>query len=76
MHGASQYGLGRGSDGTPVSLGENFENVGFGGFSETRTILFGRGLAGYGERLNSLQARTDGGCTVFDGFHRAEYDQR
>jgi hypothetical protein len=25
----------------PVSLGENFENVGFGVFSKTRTIFFG-----------------------------------
>lgn len=59
---------------SPVSLGENFENVGFGGFSKTRTIFFGRGLAGCRERLNSLQATTGGGCAVFDGFHRAEHD--
>ena len=36
--------------GPPVSLGENFENSGFGGFSKTRTIFFGRQLPGRGER--------------------------
>lgn len=28
------------------------------------------------ERLNSLQAMTGVGCSEFDGFHRAEHDQR
>ena len=60
----------------PVSLGENFYNVGFGAFSKTRTIFFGRRLAVCGERLNSLQATTAGGCGVFDEFHRTEDDRR
>ena len=60
----------------PVSLGKNFENVGFGGFSKTYTIFFGRRLVGGGERLNSLQATTGGGCDVFGGFHRTEHDRR
>lgn len=37
----------------PVSLDENFENVGFGVFSKTRTIFFGRQLPACGEGLNS-----------------------
>ena len=60
----------------PVSLGGKLKNVGFGGFSKTRTIVFGRGVAVDGERLNSLQATTDGGCGVFDGLHRTEHDRR
>lgn len=60
----------------PDSLGENFENVGFGGFSKTRTIFFERRLTEYGGSLNSLQATTGGSCGVFDGFHRAEHDRR
>ena len=58
----------------PVSLGENFENVGFSGFSKTHTIFFGRGLALYEKRLNSLQATAYEGCGRFDGFHRTEGD--
>ena len=38
----------------PVSLGENFENSGFGGFSKTRTIFFGRQLPVRGERPIAL----------------------
>jgi hypothetical protein len=53
----------------PVSLGGNFENVGFGGFSKTRTIFFRRRLAGCEGGLNSLQATTGVGCGCFDGFH-------
>jgi hypothetical protein len=60
----------------PVSLGENFENVGSGGFSKACTIFFGRRLAGGGERLNSLQATTGGGFDVFGGFHRTEHDRQ
>jgi hypothetical protein len=56
----------------PVSLGEKFENVGFGGFSKTHTIFFGRRWAVSGHRLNSLQATADVGCGRFDGFHRTE----
>ncbi|CAI8792438.1 Secreted protein [Pseudomonas sp. IT-P218] len=37
-----------------VSLGENFENVGFSGFSKTHTIFLGRSWAVCGDRLNSL----------------------
>lgn len=29
-----------------------------------------------GERLNSLQVTTDGGCGVLDGLHRTEHDRR
>ena len=54
----------------PVSLGENFENVGFGGFSKTRTIFFKRGLAVYEGRLNSLQAKRSKGCRRIAAFHR------
>ena len=60
----------------PVSLGEKLKNAGFGGFSKTSTIFFGRRLTGYGGSLNSLQATTGGGCGVFDGFHRTEHDRR
>jgi hypothetical protein len=59
----------------PVLLGEKFENVGFGGFSKTHTIVFGRRLAPSGDRLNSLQAPADAGCGRFEGFHRAEGDR-
>jgi len=38
----------------PVSLGENFENVGFGGFSKMRTIFFWGDWLGTGKRLDSL----------------------
>jgi len=58
----------------PVSLGENFENVGFGGFSKPHTIFLGRRLDVRGDRLNSLQAPADLGCGRFDGFHRADGD--
>lgn len=54
----------------PVSLGENFENVGFGGFSKTRTIFFRRGLAVCGGRLNSLQAKRGKGCRRIAAFHK------
>ena len=59
----------------PVSLGGNFENVGFDGFSKTCTIFLGRRLMVYEERLRSLQATTGGGCSVSDGFHRTEHDR-
>lgn len=59
-----------------VSLGENFENVGFGGFSKVLTIFFGRRLAVCGDRLNFLQATADAGCGWFVGFHRTEDDGR
>ena len=54
----------------PVSLGENFENVGFGGFSKTRTFFFRRGLAVYEGRLNSLQAKRSKGCRRITAFHK------
>lgn len=38
----------------PVPLDRNFESVGFGGFSKTRTVFLGGGLAGCGKRLNFL----------------------
>lgn len=38
----------------PVSLGEDFETVGSGGFSKTYAIFLGRRSAGGGDRLNSL----------------------
>jgi hypothetical protein len=59
-----------------VSLGENFENVGFGEFSKMLTIFFGRRLAVCGDRPNFLQATADAGCGCFDGFHRTEDDGR
>ena len=52
------------------SLGENFENVGFGGFSKTRTFFFRRGLAVYEGRLNSLQAKRSKGCRRITAFHK------
>ena len=54
----------------PVSLGENFESVGFGGFSKTRTIFFRRGSAVDGGRLNSLQAKRGKGCRRIAAFHK------
>ena len=54
----------------PVSLGENFENVGFDGFSKTRTIFFKRGLTVCGGRLNYLQAKRGKGCRRITAFHR------
>lgn len=46
----------------PVSLGENFENMCFGGFSKTRTFFLDGERLGAGGRLNSLQARRGMGC--------------
>ena len=40
----------------PIWLGENFENVGFGVFSKTRTIFFGWQLPACGGGLNSPMA--------------------
>ena len=37
--------------------------MGFGGYSKTRTVFFGGGLAGYGERLSVLQV-TSGGAVA------------
>jgi hypothetical protein len=42
--------------------------VGFGAFSKTRTIFFGRRLAVGGERLNSLQATTGGAVACLMNF--------
>lgn len=45
-----------GSLGRPVSLDENFENVGFGVFSKTRTIFSGWQLPACGGGVNSPMA--------------------
>ena len=74
VNSGAECGHGRGALECPVSLGENFENVSFGGFSKTHTIFFGRRLALLEKRLNSLQATADAGCGRFDGFHRTEGD--
>ena len=74
LHSGARGGHEGGSLECPVSLGENFENVGFSGFSKTNTIFFGRTLALYEKRLNSLQATVYAGCGRFDGFHRTEGD--
>ena len=74
LHSGAQCGHGDGALECPVSLGENFENVGFGGFSKTRTIFLGRRLAVCGDWLNSMQATADEGCGRFEGFHRTEGD--
>ena len=54
----------------PVSLGENFESVGFGGFSKTRTIFFKRGLTVCGDGLSSLQAKRGKGYRRVAAFHK------
>ena len=54
----------------PVSLGENFENVGFDGFSKMRMILFERRLMVCEERLNSLQAKRGKGYRRIAAFHK------
>jgi hypothetical protein len=45
----------------PVSLGENFENVGFGVFSKTRTIFFEWQLPACGGCANSPMAHMQQG---------------
>ena len=59
-----------------VSLGENFENPGWGGFSKTRTIFFGRVLMACGEKLNSLRATNGVGRSVSVGFHGVAHGRR
>ena len=78
MKRACTAALGKVTDGVllecPVPLGENFESMGFGGFSKARTIFLGGGLVGSGKRFNFLQITSGGGCGVFDGLHRTERD--